>query len=162
MLPLSSNEFQVSPPAPFFLPPDRLLFPATAQQNMAAHQKISRVNSSRYCPRCWCGDCGKAATKNTLFVCCDGELDCLNVSHITCLSDREKYTSIETQQLFLEANVDATRLDDNENGDTSAATTLFSLLPGADDALEVNEDGDAVQQHYLELEKEELVSQTLV
>ena len=135
---------------------------------MAAHRKISRINHPGYCPRRCCAACGRAATKTAPYVCCDGETGCPNVCHITCLGDRETYACTETQQLRLEANVDAevtyvevSRHDHtSENGDTPAAAALPSLPPEVDDEVDT-EEVDNERQQYLEMEKEELVTYTL-
>lgn len=139
---------------------------------MAAHQKIARINHPGYCPRRWCAVCGRAATKNSAFLFCEGEADCPNVCHATCLGDREHYACTETQQLRQEAGVDVevayvdvTSPDHNTEAgatqpDTPSDATLPSSPPVDDDESHSIESEDERRQ-YMQLDKEEVVDHCL-
>ncbi|MPC31736.1 hypothetical protein E2C01_025033 [Portunus trituberculatus] len=86
---------------------------------MATHRKIVRIEYPGYRPRRWCAVCGLSASKSDPYICCDGETDCHNVCHITCLGDRDVHTCEETQQLRHEVNIDTGVL--YENGDIEEA-----------------------------------------
>ncbi len=138
--------------------------------DMAAHQKISRISHPGYCPRRWCAVCGRTATsKQAAFVFCEGEPDCSNVCHASCLGARETYTCSETQQLRSEANIEdeVTYVDtappapSNEDGDTATDAALPPSLPDVDDDAPSIEGGDTEHQAYMEMPKEELVAHAL-
>ena len=83
--------------------------------------------------------------------------------HVTCLGDHETYSCVETQQLRLEANIDAAltlhydaaHATDREDNPTTADHPIIPL----DDDNDVNVDDE--RQAYIEMEKEELVTHTL-
>ena len=126
---------------------------------MSTHTKIVRINHPGYCPKRWCAVCGKAATKNAPYVCCDGETDCPNVCHATCLGDRETFTCTETQQLRQVANINVTV--SYVDGDISAAAPTPSAPPAEDEEAPVIHEEDTDRQMYMEMEKEAIVTDTL-